>query len=73
MATLGRAHADRGETLDQLDVAVTDLGGVDDIAHLQVFIEVDEVLAFGMRKNGPWEVDLSLSTQRCWRGDKSQL
>ncbi|MNF90167.1 hypothetical protein D3C84_727220 [compost metagenome] len=57
VATLGRAHAHGGVALDQLHVAIADAGGVDDIGHLQVFVEVDEVLALGVGEDRPIEVD----------------
>ena len=63
MAALRGAHADGGEALDQLHVAVAVAGGVDDVTHLQVFVEVDEILAFRVREDRPGEVDPRLGWQ----------
>ncbi|MCY1444972.1 hypothetical protein D9M71_614660 [compost metagenome] len=63
VAALGRAHADRGKALDQLHVAVAAAGGVDDVAHLQVLVEVDEILALRMGEDRPVEVDRRLSAE----------
>ena len=63
---LGRPHAHGGVALDQLHISIADLRGVDDIAHLQIFVEVDEVLAFGVRENRPWEIDWRFRLQRQW-------
>ncbi|MCY1307606.1 hypothetical protein D9M70_575410 [compost metagenome] len=63
MAALGRPHADGGETLNQLHVAVAAAGGVDDVAHLQVLVEVDEILALGMGEDRPVEVDPRLTIE----------
>ncbi|MNZ40296.1 hypothetical protein D3C78_578090 [compost metagenome] len=57
VAALRRAHADGGEALDQLHVAVAVAGGVDDVAHLQVLVEVDEILAVRVREDRPVVVD----------------
>ena len=46
MAALARPHADRGEALDQLDLAIAILDGVVQILDLQILVEIDEVAAF---------------------------
>ena len=57
VATLGRAHADRGEALDQLELAIAVGDRVDDVLDLQVLVEVDEVLAVFMGEDRPGMID----------------
>ena len=53
MTALGRAHAQCREALDQLDVAIAVAGGIEDVADLQVFVQIDELLALGVREQRP--------------------
>ena len=53
MLALARPHADGRETLEQLDVVEAFLHGVREVLELQVFIEVDEILALRMRHDRP--------------------
>lgn len=64
LAPLARTHADCGEPLDQFQLAVAVGDRVADVVDLQVLIEVDELFAFGVRKDRPWVIDAgaSLST-----------
>jgi len=42
--------------------------GVDDVADLQVLVEIDEFLALGVRKDRPGEVDLCLGDEAAGDG-----
>jgi hypothetical protein len=53
MLALARAHADGREALQQLDVVVALLHGVFEVLQLQVFVEIDEILAIRMGDDGP--------------------
>src|SRR5713101_5439915 len=54
MLALARSHADSREALEQLTAVEAFLTGVLQIPQLEVFIEVDELLAAGMRENRVW-------------------
>ncbi len=63
VAALRRTHADRGVAFHQLDIAVADARGVDDVTYLQIFVEIDEILALGVREDRPAEIDLGFTAQ----------
>ena len=52
MPALGWAHADRGIALQQLDVVVALGDAGDEILHLEIFVEVHEVVPAGVGENG---------------------
>ncbi len=72
VTTLRRAHAHRGIAFYQLDVAIADARGIDDIAYLKVFVEVDKILAVRVREDRPGEVDLRFAAQRGWGVSRGQ-
>jgi hypothetical protein len=61
---LAGAHAVGGEALEQLDVVEALLHGVAEILELQVFVEIDEVLAGRVIDDGPGWLGLSASGGR---------
>ena len=53
MAALARPHADRRETLEQLDIVIAFGDRVEDVGGLQILVEIDEILAVGMGEDRP--------------------
>ncbi len=51
MLALARAHAHRGIALQQLAAVESFLEGIGEVAELEVFVEVDELLALRMREH----------------------
>ena len=54
MLALRRPHADGGVALQEFDVVIPVGSAVQEILHLQVLVEIDEVLALSVRKDRPW-------------------
>ena len=48
---LRRSHAERGIALQQFEVVESFLNGVLDVFELNVFVQIEEVLAFRVREN----------------------
>ena len=56
MTSLRWPHTHSRKAFDQLHIPITTFGGIDDIANLQVFVEIDKFLAFRMFKDRPRKI-----------------